>query len=142
MRYREIFEARPWRQYKGRWHRANLVRSMELDPISKVIGCDICLGPVLTGRTQTFAGYYVRICAPQGAQGDWLGEDPHSLFEALQRASKAARLDGWKLLALGLSSQFKETGLSLNSGFGIHSAFPQRHVHMLEIPPSVSTGLN
>lgn len=137
MRYQEISEARRWRHYEGRWHRAKLARSIGGDDTNReVFDCDVSLGSVLTGRTQTFAGHYVRICAPQGATGDWLGEHSHSLFQALLRAAEAAHLDEWMLLAVGLTPQFTETGLSQNSGFGIHSAFPERHVHMLELPPT------
>ena len=91
-------------------------------------------GEVYTGRSKTFWGYFVLVIEPfSGAR--WLGEDRGSLRKALAQAAAAARADGWSIEGLGLNPEFKETGLSANSGYGIHPAYPGRHVHMLEPPP-------
>lgn len=136
MRFRELIEARPWKLYRGRRHLVRLVRSDEVDsPEREVVECDVFFGSVFTGRTETFAAYYVHICDPAGELGGWLGEHPHLLYDALRRAAEAAQADGWTVLAIGRTPQFKETGLSQNSGFGIHPAYPDRHVHMSEPPP-------
>lgn len=137
MRFREISEGRrPWKQYEGRRHRVRLVRA-QASGIAKreVVECDVYFGSVFTGRTESFAAYYVHISDPEDAGGSWLGEDPHFLYNALQRASEAAQADGWTVLAIGRTPQFKESGLSVNSGFGFHPCFPDRAVHMSEPPP-------
>lgn len=141
MRYRELTEARSWKQYRGRRHRIRLVRSDEINsPNREVVECDVYFGSVFTGRTETFAGYYVHIWEPLGEAGGWQGEDPRLLYNALQRACEAAQADGWTVLAVGRTPRFRETGLSVNSGFGIHPAVPDRHVHMAEPLPENDEG--
>jgi hypothetical protein len=89
-------------------------------------------GVVHTGRTEVFWGFYVRIVA---MSEEWLGEDRRSLREALLQAEAAAQHSGWSIIALGRTREFRETGLSANSGYGIHPAYPDRHVHIFEPIP-------
>ena len=140
MRFSELVEARrPWKQYKGRRHCIRLVRSDVVNSTDRdVVECDVYFGSLLTGRTETFAAHYVHICGPEGEGRGWLGEHPHFLYDALQRACEAAQEDGWTVLAVGRVPQFRETGLSANSGFGYHPAFPDRAVHMSEPAPDES----
>ena len=133
MRYHELTEARPWKQYEGQ-HRPCLIVSPELRHVAECIVTEAegYCGTIRTGKTEVFFGYYVRIVSPTGVE--WLGEDRSSMREALRRAAEATEQAGWSLLAIGLSSNWRETGLSANSGFGYDPAFPNRAVHMLEPP--------
>ncbi len=138
MRYRELNEARPWKTYHGRKHPCVIASPDDLGDCQSLYASidDAEYGFSTTGRSQVFFGYFVRICA---FGHEWVGEDRHSLRKALLRAAEAARSDGWILLALGCT-EFKETGLSANSGYGYHPAFPDRHVHMFEPIPRQRDG--
>ena len=133
MRYRELHEARPWRQYQGR-SRTCLVSNLR--PLGSagglIVQADASWGTVATGKSEVHWGYFVRITGPSGEE--WLGEDRYSLRAALVQAAAAATNSGWTLLAIGLDDDWQETGLSQNSGWGVHPQF-ERHVHMLEHPP-------
>ena len=134
MRYRELTEARPWKTYHGQTRHCLIATPEDLGNGRCIVEeADAYFGQVTTGRTETHHGYFVRIVSQQGEE--WIGEDRHRLIEALLCAFKAAQQSGWSVIAIGLSGQFKETGLSSNSGFGVHPAYPDRHVHMLEPPP-------
>ncbi|MEG3153479.1 hypothetical protein [Sphingomonas sp. RB1R13] len=98
-----------------------------------IVKADGEYGTISTGRTETFYGYYVRILSPNG--DEWLGEDRHSLREALRKAAEALHSDGWTLLAIGLAPEWRESGLSQNSGWGYHPSHADRRKHMLEPPP-------
>ena len=98
-----------------------------------VIEAECHYGEVLTGKTEVFWGYFVRVINPSGEE--WLGEDRHSLRRALNGASEAAEHHGWSLIAVGCTPEFQETGLSANSGYGYHPARPNRPIHMLEPVP-------
>ena len=135
MRYRELIEARrSWKQYQGRKHQVLLVRTNEIcDANQEVFECDAYFGDILTGRQEVFHGYFVRIVLPTGEE--LIGEDPRWLYDALKDVSAKAEAKRWAVLAIARTPLFRETGLSVNSGFGIHPAFPDRHVHMLEPSP-------
>ena len=96
-----------------------------------VIGLATC-GIVLTGKTQTFHGYFCALVHPSGAR--WIAEHRSSLRRALRAAAGAVDADGGKLCAIGLNDDFFETGLSGNTGWGYHPEFSQA-VHMLEALP-------
>jgi hypothetical protein len=121
----EIRSPRPWKRFSGS-HRYCAMLVGE-----NVISCEASCGIVTTGRTDTFHGYFCRLVEPSGRE--WLGENRYSLRGALAAAATASAADGWKLLAVGLSPDFLETGLSENSGWGFHFDFPAA-VHMLEMP--------
>lgn len=134
MRYHNLLEARSWRTYQGQRRKCLIACPKALANGACVIEeADGRYGTITTGRTETFFGYYVRIISPNG--DDWIGEDRHSLRKALKRAAEASEQDGWTLLAIGLTPEWQESGLSANSGFGYHPAHPDRHVHMLEPRP-------
>jgi hypothetical protein len=135
MRYRELVESRrPWKTYRGRKHRCRLVRTDELlGPNCKVVEVEAVFGSVFTGRQDVHHGYFVSLMLPTG---EVIGYHPRWLYDALRDASEKAQDEGWTVLAIGRTPQFKETGLSTNSGFGIHPAYPDRAVHMLEPPPT------
>ena len=133
MRYRELNEARPWRKYQGR-SRPCLLSNPHPVGIADglVIQAEGHWGLVVTGRTETFWGYFVRVVGPSGEE--WLGEDRSSVRAALGQAADAIAASGWSLLAIGLDDDWQETGLSYNSGWGVHRSY-DRHANMLE-PPS------
>ena len=130
MRYRDLTEARPWKKFMGR-SRTCLISNNPPDPktIGLVVEAEGHWGTVWTGRSEVFWGYFVRIVGRAGEE--WLGEDRGSLVAALVAANDAASASGWSVLALGLTDEWTESGLSANSGYGYHPAF-DRHVHMLE----------
>ncbi len=134
MRYRDLCETGPWKQYHGR-SRPCLIASPH--PLGKadcvIVEADGAWGTVTTGRTRVFHGYFVEVKGPSGEV--WLGEDRHSVRNALRQASDLAGQVGWIVLAIGLESDWRESGLSANSGYGYHPAYPDRAVHMLEPPP-------
>jgi hypothetical protein len=123
MRDRELVGARPWKTYPDLGN-GNCV----------VVEADVYFGSVFTGRTETFYGYYVEIISPLSEER-WRGQHRHSLLKALERVSDIASRCGWDVVAIGRTPEFKETGLSQNSGYGTHPAYPDPHVHMLEPRP-------
>lgn len=135
MRYDQLVEGRPWKTYYGR-KRTCLMASHRLlgDGMQVVSEAEGSWGSVWTGRTEVFWGYFVRLEGPAGES--WLGEDRRSIRQALVQAAAAAEANGWSLLAIGLTDEWQESGLSGNTGYGSHPGFPDRHVHMLEPPPS------
>lgn len=134
MRYRELAETpRPWKLYQGRRHNVRVVRFEHISAAHpEVFVCDAHYGEILTGRQEVFHGYFIRIMLPTGEE--LVGEDSRWLYDALRDVSAKAEAKGWIVLAIGRTG-FRETGLSQNSGFGIHPSFPDRHVHMLEPVP-------
>lgn len=134
MRYRELLEARPWKRYHGRRHKVLMARNTDIDkPDRDVIECPAYFGQIVTGKQQVFQGHYVSIVLPNGDQ--LIGEHPRWLYDALQRVCDAAEQEGWTVLAVGRTPRFRETGLSANSGYGVHPDIPDRHVHMSEPLP-------
>ncbi len=89
---------------------------------------------MFSSRTHTFLGYYVAVIGPE--DNDWYTEDNDSMRNALRKIDADIRKSGWILSAIGLSDQWVETGLSLNTGYGYHPAF-DRAVHMLEPDPDL-----
>lgn len=133
MRFRELTEARPWKAYQGRTHPCIIASPEDLGNGKCIITeAEVHYGAVYTGRTEVFWGYFVRI---EAIGEEWLGEDRHSLRQALLQAEAAAHHSGWSVMALGCTQEFRETGLSANSGYGYHPVHPDRHVHMMEPIP-------
>lgn len=135
MRYRELLEARPWKQYQGRRHRVRLIRSVRVsDGEQEAVDCYAFCGEIVTGKQEVLQGQFVSIVLPSG--DELVGEHPRSLRNALRQVCELAERKGWTVLALGRMPEFGETGLSVNTGFGFHPSIPDRHVHMLEPPPT------
>jgi hypothetical protein len=134
MRFRELNEVPLWKKYQTRTHPVIIASPSDLGNGKCIVTEAECqYGEVFTGKTEVFWGYFVRVINPFGEE--WLGEDRHSLRRALTQASEAAEHSGWSLIALGCTPEFQETGLSENSGYGYHTAHPDRAVHMLEPIP-------
>lgn len=130
MRYRDLFDPKAWRKYEGRDRRC-LMSSMhgsapqEVEVLAQ-------FGHVRTGKQRVWAGYFVQVIDPSGPT--WIAEHPHSLRGALREVGDKLEADGWSLKVIGLSSDWRETGLSENSGFGYHPGF-DKAVHMLSPMP-------
>ena len=125
MRFYELAEARAWKQYVGINRRC-----LATDGAATVEVTGSC-GTVLTGRSEAFHGYFVRIVGPY--PHEWLGTHRHSLKKALINAAEASERSGWKLLCIGLDSLWGESGLSWNSGWGYHPDYSEA-VNMLDQP--------
>jgi hypothetical protein len=135
MRYSELLnEARPWKKYQNRIRPVLIASPADVGDANAIVMEAMChYGDVCTGRSEVFWGFAARVVSPLGEE--WLGEDRHSLRSAFQQAGDAAQHDGWSLIALGCTPEFRESGLSANSGYGYHPAYPDRAVHMLEPIP-------
>jgi hypothetical protein len=123
MRYKELVEARPWKKYEGHSRRCLLLLATLTVEVTGHCGI------VVTGRTETFHGYYVRISGFDGRE--WLAEDRQSLRAALIKVADQIEESHGRLLAVGLLDEWRETGMSGNTGWGDHPAF-DRAVHMLD----------
>lgn len=87
------------------------------------------IGEIETGRSRVFHSYFVKIIL---ADKEYLGTHEHSLRSALRNAAEACERGGLQPPWIGLDEEFRETGLSWNTGWGyIGSAA----IHMME--PSV-----
>lgn len=75
------------------------------------------LAKVTTGKSRVFKGYRVLITLADSTQ-QWQGDDADSIVCALKNCAHAIATDGLLLNVAGLHSEFSESGLSYNSGFG------------------------
>lgn len=135
MRYKEICEARrQWKRYRGRRHAVRVVRTAEIgEPHREIIDCAAYFGSIFTGKQEVHHGYFVSILLPTGEEV--VGEHPRWVYDALKSAMSSAEEKGWTVLVIARLPKFRETGLSANSGFGFHPAYPGRHVHVLDPEP-------
>ena len=129
MRYNEIIsEIRNWKHYR-KSTRECVVRK---DGHSQKMMASF--GTVETGRTRVFFGFYVQI---KHDGFDWYGEDRGCFRNALKAMGATALRDGYTICAAGLDEDFRETGLSFNSGWGYIN---DQLAHMLDpYPLDVST---
>ncbi len=90
------------------------------------------LGIVETGRTRVFAGYFFRV----GLAGDEqiTAEDDGSMIAALWRLVRNLTARGLRLQCAGMSAQWRESGLSQNTGWGYYGSH-QQPMHMLDDMP-------
>lgn len=96
-------------------------------------------GIVETGRSRVFAGYFVQITL--GDDEQITAEDAGFLVLALSRLARNISSIGLRLRCVGLSGQWRESGLSENTGFGYFGPH-QQPMHMMdEMPDEVSDGL-
>lgn len=90
------------------------------------------LGTICTGRQRVFHRYYVKVELNDGSTA--VGENPYNLRAAiLDLDSKLKRKDRM-LLAAGTDSDWLESGLSQNSGWGYFSNATEAS-HMMSLPP-------
>ena len=76
-----------------------------------------------------WAGFFVKIVGPDG--DEWLAEDPHSLRRALRGIEAKLNEDGRSLQVIGLDPEWRESGLSADTGWGFHPNF-DGPVHILQ----------
>lgn len=96
------------------------------------------MGTVETGRSRVFAGYFVHITL--GDDKQITVEDAGSLVHALRRLASNISASGPRLNCVGLSTQWRESGLSENSGFGYFGP-QQQPMHMMdELPDDADDG--
>lgn len=90
------------------------------------------MGTVETGRSRVFAGYFVHITL--GDDKQITAEDAGSLVHALRRLASNISASGPRLNCVGLSTQWRESGLSENTGFGYFGPH-QQPMHMMDEMP-------
>lgn len=118
---------RRWRHYESR-HSGECTVSEEGE--EKLVSYD--LGIVETGRSRVFGGYFVQIVVSPTEQVT--AEDEHSLIAALWRLARNASARGLHLHCAGLSGQWRESGLSENTGWGYFGRHQQPTWMMDELP--------
>lgn len=91
------------------------------------------MGIVETGRTRVFAGYFVRLILCD--RDPILGEDEHSLRASLWRLARNIEPLGLIISCVGLSGEFNESGLSMDTGWGYFGRHNEP-MHMLDPVPS------
>lgn len=89
-------------------------------------------GIVETGRSRVFAGYFIQITLWDDEQ--ITAEDGGSLVRALWRLARNISASGLRLHCAGLSGQWRESGLSENTGFGYFGPH-QQPTHMMDKMP-------
>jgi hypothetical protein len=117
-----------WRHYEVRQSGECAVAD---DAGKKLVSFD--LGIVETGNSRVFAGYFITIRL--GSDEHITGEDEGSLIAALWRLARNISARGLRLRCAGLSGQFRESGLSENTGFGYFGR-QQKPTHMMDDLPS------
>lgn len=117
-----------WRHYEARQSGECIVVD---DTGTKLVRFD--LGIVETGRSRVFAGYFITIRL--GDDENISGEDEGSLIAALWRLARNVSARGLRLRCAGLSGQFRESGLSENTGYGYFGR-QQKPMHMMDGLPS------
>jgi hypothetical protein len=124
MRYKEIVtEFSNWKHY----------RKSTRECVVRKDGCSqaviVSFGSIETGRSRVFYGFYVEL---KHEGFDWCGEDRGCFRNALKSIGALALKDGYTICAAGLDDNFRETGLSYNSGWGYIN---DQLAHMLDPHP-------
>jgi hypothetical protein len=114
MRYRDLFDAQAWRKYSGRDRECMLIQVGNASKKAQV--ARVQYGSVTTGKQRVWVGYFVQVVDVNGRE--WLAEDPHSLRRALRKVEACLNEASLSLAVVGLSSDWSETGLSANTGYG------------------------
>jgi hypothetical protein len=91
------------------------------------------MGIVETGRSRLFAGYFFTVAL--GNEQSTTGEDERSMIAALWRLARNLAARGLQLRCVGMSGEFRESGLSENTGWGYFGRY-QQPVHMMDEMPS------
>jgi hypothetical protein len=93
---------------------------------------DYDMGIVETGRTRVFAGYFFRVTL---ADDDKIvAEDGASMIAALWRLARNLSARGLRLRCAGMSGQWRESGLSQNTGWGYFGPH-QQPTHIMDDMP-------
>ncbi len=116
-----------WRHYEVR-------QSSDCQVSDENVNSLVCydMGIVETGRTRVFAGYFVRVRLAGDEQ--ITAEDDGSMIAALWRLARNLSARGLYLRCAGMSGQWRESGLSQNTGWGYFGPH-QQPMHMLDDMP-------
>lgn len=90
------------------------------------------MGIVETGRSRVFAGYFFRINFGGGEH--ITGENGGDMLPALWRLARNLSARGLRLHCVGLSGQWRQSGLSENTGWGYYGPHKQP-MHMMDDMP-------
>lgn len=96
----------------------------------RLVGVD--MGIVETGRSRVFAGYFFRVRLADNEQ--ITAEDGGSMIAALWRLARNLSARGLRFQSAGMSAQWRESGLSENTGWGYYGPH-QQPMHMLDDMP-------
>lgn len=94
------------------------------------------MGIVETGRSRVFAGYFFRINL--GGDEHIIGEDGGDMLPALWRLARNLSARGLRLQCVGMSGQWRQSGLSENTGWGYYGPHKQP-MHMMDDMPEDGT---
>lgn len=90
------------------------------------------IGIVETGRSRVFASHFVQLTLGNGEQ--ITGEDDRSMRGALWGLACKTEALGFRMNCVGLSAEFSESGLSVDSGRGYWGRH-QQPIHMMDATP-------
>lgn len=93
---------------------------------------DYEMGTIHTGRQRVFHRYYVKILLADGSTV--IGKDPYNLRASVMDLDSALKRKSMFLLAAGTDTDWLESGLSQNSGWGYFSNAEEAS-HMMSLPP-------
>ena len=127
MRYNE-FGSGGWRHYSGQ-ERACVLTPLPEGSASGSSEAHVQWGSVTTGKQRVWVAFFIQVIQRDGKE--WLVEHPHSLRAALRLVEADLNADGWSLGVIGLDPEWRESGLSANSGYGYHPDFSEA-AHMLQ----------
>lgn len=94
--------------------------------------CHYDIGTITTGKQRVFHRFYISVVLLDG--NTVVGEDPYNVLSALYVLDRELRNRGMTLLVAGLDDQFRESGLSANSGYGYLPNI-DRAIHVMDTPP-------
>jgi hypothetical protein len=90
------------------------------------------MGTICTGRQRVFHRYYIKLDLGEGLTV--IGEDQYNLRAAMIDLDSALKRKNMMLLAAGTDSDWLESGLSQNTGWGYFSNATEAS-HMMSLPP-------
>lgn len=97
------------------------------------IAADYGMGITTTGRARVFAGHFISLTLPGGTE--FSGENERSMRDALHALAHSLAVVDLELRCAGLETDFTESGLSLDTGFGYLPGYDGA-IHMLDVPPT------
>jgi hypothetical protein len=133
MRYTDLFDAHAWRKYQTRDRVCRLI-SLHSDQAGQPTMDEVRVqwGVVTTGKSRQWAGYFSQVIF--SSEQTVLVEDPHNLITALKALGERLSEMGWRLDVIGLDDEFRESGLSANTGYGFHPSIDGA-VHIFDPRP-------
>jgi hypothetical protein len=96
---------------------------------SDIASCEFILGRFSNKKSKE-TGFYISILLPSGDLV--LSESRFALRECLFDISKLIKNQSYSLHAIGLSSRFRETDRTVNTGFGYYANHDEL-IHMMEL---------